>query len=176
MQAFCWTDYSKWWPELIEKVEEREDEQMNRHFSGCLEPVTVTTAALFLRKVFRRSKQGFWVSSSAPALACLPGKQLQPRFNPACLNKIRSVSSMEAWVEQQRVRQCGSKGPAIQTEFRLVKYSFSRIITGSCWSRRLKTSRALGQLVFSLSVVRYLRGHYVKMSCCYWCNKQLNSQ
>lgn len=119
-----------------------------------------------LRKVFRRTKQGFLLSSSAPALARLPGKQHQPRFNPACLNKIRSVSSMKSWVEQQRVRQCGSKGPAIQTEFRLVKYSFSRIITGSCWSRRLNISRTLGQLAVKWSFVRCLSGHYVKVYCC----------
>lgn len=172
VRAFCCADYSRWRPELIEKGAEREDEQMNiflvvsNQLQWPLQPRS-------LRKVFRRTKQGFLVSSSVPALA---GKQHQPRFNPACLNKIRSVSSTKAWVEQRRVRQCGSQGPDIQTEFRLVKYSFSRIITGSCWSWRLNISRALGQLAIKWSLVRCLSGHYVKVYCCCWCNTQLNSQ
>lgn len=132
MRAFCCTDYSIWQPELIEKVEEREDEQMNRQPSDCLEPVAVTTAALFSKKGFQKNQARLLGFIFSPSISSSPWKTTPAKVQPS-LSEQNQVSVLHGGVGiKQRVRQIGSKGLAIQTEFRLVKYSFSRIITGSC--------------------------------------------
>lgn len=70
---------------------------MNRHFSGCLEPVAVTTAALFSKKGFQKNQARLLGFSFSPSIGLSPWKTTPAKVQPS-LSEQNQVSVLHGGV------------------------------------------------------------------------------